>query len=438
MLSCQTVKSVLPESFKTLYIGYSGGLDSHVLLHLAASDPQLKSRICAVYIHHGLQQQADAWEIHCQQVANQFEVTYHCIRVDGTKKQGQSPEESARKARYQAFEHILQPDDVLLIAQHQGDQLETVLLQLFRGAGVQGLAGMPMKTRLGSGGLIRPLLNTRKKAIEDYANLHQLIWIEDPSNQSMIYDRNYLRHQVIPLLKQRWPSLEATVSRSAGHCAQITDWVQQQVKECWPAVYCPQRQALNLQALQQQPQFLRVWLLRFWFEQQKLKLPSQQLIRQIECQLIDSGSDKSPVIKQQGYQLRRYRQYLYQVSERELTEIRETRTWPIDQTVLQLSPFTQLLRVASQSGIPTALWEQSVVTIRYRQGTEKLCLPGRKGHHSLKKLFQEQGIPVWQRSKIPLIYLNDQLAMIPELWIAADFFCDDGRPCYQCLCNSSF
>ncbi len=437
MLSCQIIKAVLPDDFKTLYVGYSGGIDSHVLLHVLSTDPQLKSKTCAVYIHHGLQAQADLWDAHCREAASQLGVAYQCIRVDGSKKNGQSPEESARIARYEAFKPLLQTDDVLLIAQHQEDQLETVLLQLFRGAGVQGLAGMPVRTGLGSGQLIRPFLNTTKKAIEDHANQHHLNWIEDPSNQSLIYDRNYLRQQIIPLLKQRWPALATTVSRSAGHCADLTDWIHQQVLAIWPKVYCQQRRALDLQQLEQQPESLKVWLLRFWFEQQGLKLPSQKLLQQIEQQFIHSDTDKMPVIKKRGYQLRRYRQYLYCVSEREAQEIMETKIWPNDQPVLALSALTHIQRVSADSGIAQAVWERCVVSVRYRQGSEKLSLPGRAGQHSLKKLFQEQGIPVWQRDKIPLIYLNDQLASVADLWIADDFFCNDGRPCYQLICAPS-
>ena len=146
-------------------------------------------------------------------------VDFILLRVNAVASQGESPEEAARNARYTALKSLIGINDVLLVAQHRDDQLETVLLQLFRGSGLRGLSAMPEIMAFGQGLMLRPLLNVSKLAIDDYARAHALIWVDDPSNLSNEYDRNFLRNAVLPLLKQRWPACDKTVARSARHCA---------------------------------------------------------------------------------------------------------------------------------------------------------------------------------------------------------------------------
>ena len=208
---------------QNIFIAYSGGIDSHVLLHLCASDAQLKAKLTAVYINHGLQAESESWGKHCEQVCNSLDVKFISLTANAQAAPGESPEEAARNARYAVLKPLLGADDVLLLAQHAEDQLETVLLQLFRGSGLKGLSGMPASMAFGQGKLVRPLLEVSKNDIIAYANAHNLKWIEDPSNQHRHFDRNFLRHDIIPLLKQRWPSLAVTVSRAAGHCANAQD-----------------------------------------------------------------------------------------------------------------------------------------------------------------------------------------------------------------------
>ena len=215
----KTINSVIHANAEKIFVAYSGGVDSHVLLHLLASMALYKSRITAVYVHHGLQLEAEQWAVHCESVALALGVSFKCLRVNAQKTTRQSQEEVARDARYQALKALLTESDVLLLAQHREDQMETVLLQLFRGAGIQGLSGMPLVIDFGLGQVIRPFLDVSKQAINAYAALHQIHWVEDPSNQSDNFDRNFLRNQIFPQLKQRWPALDKTVARSARHCA---------------------------------------------------------------------------------------------------------------------------------------------------------------------------------------------------------------------------
>jgi tRNA(Ile)-lysidine synthetase, N-terminal domain len=197
--------------------------------------PQRK--ITAVYVHHGLQLEADAWAEHCKKTATDLGVDFKVIRVDAIAGQGESPEEVARNARYTALRTLIETDDLLLVAQHREDQLETVLLQLFRGSGLSGLSAMPAFMNFGKGVLLRPLLNTPKIAVEVYAKLHNLSWIEDPSNQSNNFNRNFLRNAIVPLLKQRWPACDKTVARSAGHCAEAQLLLSEQAKKLFLLIF---------------------------------------------------------------------------------------------------------------------------------------------------------------------------------------------------------
>lgn len=225
--SVRTSLSQIPSSAQVL-VGYSGGLDSTVLLNLLVG-LVAPNRITAVHVNHGLSPQADEWETFCRQQAMQLQLPFVAQKVS-VKNLGQGIEEAARDQRYQVFEQYLPAGGALLLAHHQDDQQETLLLRLLRGAGPKGLGAMDQRRRFGEGWLVRPLLQASRRALEEYATEHQLSWIEDPSNQDTHFDRNYLRSKVLPLINRRWPGASQTMGRSAHLCresdALLTDLAQ--------------------------------------------------------------------------------------------------------------------------------------------------------------------------------------------------------------------
>lgn len=293
-----------------LFIGYSGGIDSHVLLHACAALAEFKNKITAVYIHHGLQQEADDWEIHCEKTARLLDVSFLTYRVNATPKNGESPEESARNARYDTFKNFILENDVLLIAQHQEDQLETVLLQLFRGSGLKGLAGMPQKMPFSKGHLLRPLLNISKDEINTYALENKLQWIEDPSNQSIIYDRNFLRQEIIPQLKQRWQSLDKTVSRTATHCAEAGVLISHFAQAQFQTVVNEDKSLDIAKLLTYSPVEQRL-ILREWFSFFNLKMPSQDFVQRILDEVVFARIDRHPVLHKKGVTICRKKNTLF-------------------------------------------------------------------------------------------------------------------------------
>ena len=430
LLSSLSIESALTQYHNPphIYIGYSGGIDSHVLLHLCASMAHLKEKITAVYVHHGLQLEADAWAEHCKKTATDLGVDFKVIRVDAIAGQGESPEEVARNARYTALRTLIETDDLLLVAQHREDQLETVLLQLFRGSGLSGLSAMPAFMNFGKGVLLRPLLDTPKIAVEDYAKLHNLSWIEDPSNQSNNFNRNFLRNAIVPLLKQRWPACDKTVARSAGHCAEAQLLLSEQAKKVFLPIFNVLDETLSISKLIAYSLTQQRLVIREWFQMLNLKMPSQAFIERIQSDVISARPDSDPLLSGKGYCIRRYRDKLYCLKVGEAEKIVAS-IWPKMQISFSFSAGQALYFMPSSAGICYDKWQKSTVVVKARSGGEKISLPGRKGHHDLKQLFQEASVAPWERAGIPLIYLDDKLAVVGDLWISADFYSEKEQRC---------
>ena len=417
-------------SSEHIYIGYSGGVDSHVLLHLCASITHIKDKITAVYVHHGLQKEADTWANHCKKTADSLGVDFITLYVNAFAIQGESPEEAARNARYKAFKTLINVGDILLIAQHRDDQLETVLLQLFRGSGLRGLSGMPERMVFGLGEMLRPLLNISKYSVNTYAQAHALNWIIDPSNLSSDYDRNFLRNEVLYLLKQRWPVCDKTVARSAKHCADAQALISEHAEKLFLGVFNSVDKTLSINRLNTHNNNKQALIVRQWFESFNLKMPTQVFIERLLSEVVLASEDADPVLSGQGYLVRRYRDKLY-CFKADKPEVVANIIWPAGEVSLKVSEYQTLCCELAPKGISLKQWQKSTITVKARSGGEVMRLYGRKGHHDLKKLFQEASVPPWERQSIPLIYLDDELAAVGDLWISADFYSDKVDGCIR-------
>ena len=211
-------RHLLPGQHRYL-LALSGGLDSVVLLHVLRT---LKmnggvTELRAMYVDHGLQTDSATWSQHCQRVCAQLEVPYLTQRVT-VQSDSKGVEAAAREARYAVLAQVCEPDETLVTAHHRDDQVETLILNLMRGSGVRGLGGISFKRRVHGKMLLRPMLTVARDSIRGYAEKHQLNWIEDPSNQDTLYNRNFVRHEVMPLLWSRWPSVDSSLAKTASHC----------------------------------------------------------------------------------------------------------------------------------------------------------------------------------------------------------------------------
>ena len=409
-----------------LWVAYSGGLDSSVLLHLlAALRPALAPlTVQALHIHHGLQAQADAWQQHCEATCAALQIPCVSQRIQVTLNPGESLEAAARLARYQAFSAQLAPGDCLLTAQHADDQAETLLLQLLRGAGPAGLAAMPAQRALGAGWLLRPLLSCTRDELAAYAAQHGLHWVEDGSNQDDRYDRNYLRLHLLPILRQRWPSYAHSLGRAARHQAQAASLLSALAVQDGATALAHPAAGLAVSTLLALPWERRVNLLRHWLQQQGVLAPPERKLQQILTQIAQAAPDRLPLVRWTGAELRRYREHLY-VSPPlpKPPDPAQVLDWPQLSQTLAL-PLGRLSATLAHSGLQ--LPPQARLQIRFRQGGEHLRCRGQL--KSVKKYLQTQGLAPWLRPFLPLLYLEETLVAVPGLGVADAYY---GQPGWQ-------
>jgi tRNA(Ile)-lysidine synthase len=418
--SSQHLLEVLTGSLTTrqLWIAYSGGLDSHVLLHaLAQLRLQLAVELRAIHIHHGLRPQADSWATHCQQICQQLAIPCEIIRVKVRLASRESLEANARAARYQAIMQLLASNDIVVTAQHADDQAETLLLQLLRGAGVAGLAAMPTMSRLGKGWLCRPLLAYTRADLQAYAVQAKLQWIEDDSNMDTRFDRNFLRHEILPLLQQRWSSLNQVLSRVARHQAEANELMQELAKEDLQTCGGQQIQQLELPTLAKLSLARQRNVLRWWLKKLELPLPSTVQLQHILTDLVAAKADRQPIVRWQGGEVHRYQKHLFAMPNLPpLPTVSHCLNWKLPQ-ILPL-PWGEL-RARKVQGHGLILPTLAELQIRFRQGGETFHWHGHK--RVVKKLLQTMQIPPWERPFLPFIYYQKQLVAIAKIGIHDHF-----------------
>lgn len=390
---------------KTYVLAFSGGVDSHALLHALVGLPVA---VRAVHVNHGLHAQADAWAEQCAQVAQQYQVPFTVLRIDQSPAAGDSIEAWARQMRYRLLQGVVRSGEMLLTAQHQDDQAETLLLQLMRGAGLAGLAGMPACRVWGQGWMARPWLEVSRAQILAYAKAHQLQWIEDPSNEDERFDRNFLRQQVMPLLGSRWPALAANLSRSAAHIADADQQLLERDQRRLTA--CLGKNVLDVRVLSVLTHAEQTSLLRTWLRSHPLQLPSQAVLQQV-LQQLEADQDARLDVRWGQHALRRYRHSLYLEPARLPSPPELPVSWRADDLQLPLAAGT-LQCASTDQGLTAALFAQGRVTVRWHRSGDTYRLFKRGGRRSFKKICQELGIPVWHRPYVPLICVDDQVVSI--------------------------
>jgi tRNA(Ile)-lysidine synthase len=410
-------------------VAYSGGIDSHVLLHALVQirDTLPCPDIHAIHVNHSIHPDAEQWARHCENVCYELGVAFEAITINVQRQPKHSLEATARDARYDAFAQLSQAHDMLLLAQHQDDQAETLLLQLMRGSGVKGLAGMPVCTVFAEGWMARPLLAFGREAIQQYAITQQLPWIEDPSNLDTAFDRNFLRHAVLPQLRQRWPAVDATLARVARHQADAAELLEVLAQQDLTRLVTPDPAVLNIELLAQLDPVRQRNVLRYWLHRIcTLPLPSTAQLQRILDEVLPAAVDTTPLVHWPGAEVRRYHNALHAMAPLAVVDSGWQQHWDL-QSGLHL-PAGGTLQVRQGEGVGLRIADvEHGVTVRYRRGGERCRLPGRAHHHELKKLLQEWAVPPWQRDGIPLIYIGDQLAQVVGFCVCEPFVAKPGE-----------
>jgi len=383
-------------------VALSGGVDSVVLLHgLAALAAAHELELSALHVNHGLSPNAYAWERHCRALCRRLgmPLTVRRVKVPARRKAGL--ESAAREARYAALTGARA--DFVALAHQLDDQAETVLMNLLRGAGLRGAAAMPEAgplptTAAGVPRALRPMLALSREAIVAHAAAHGLEWIEDESNADEALSRNWVRRSVAPVLAMRYPRWRESLARAAAHFAEAGELLAQDA---------PDR--LSVPALRAAPGGRAKLMLREFLRSGGARAPDARRLDEMLRQVLGAQADARLELRHDGKVLRRFRDELALLPGTDLQgEI--------------------LLHACNGSGIDAAKLKAQPVSVRTRQGGERLRLAANRPSRSLKNLFQEAGVPPWERDRIPLLYCGEELVWVPGLGIAAGFRAARGRP----------
>jgi tRNA(Ile)-lysidine synthase len=408
-------------SGEKIYIAFSGGLDSQVLLHVLSEQRKLKPNlnITAIHINHSISKNANTWADACEKACAQLEVPC-LVKVVAAKlpdKSGLSQEEYARRLRYQAFSELITDGEKLLTAHHKDDQAETLLIQLFRGAGPKGLAAMPELAKFANGFLFRPLLNFSREELLVYAKEKQLSWIEDESNSSLDFDRNFIRHNLLPIIKPRWPGILQTLSRSAKHFAAVNEILDYVGDSDYQNSLGSIENTLSKNKLLKLDLARRQNVLRYWLAKLNLPIPSAKKITQIDITVLQSKVDAMPIVNWSDAEVRRFGDDVYAFKSVPEFSPQTVLDWDLKKPITLPGGLGELsvtfLGSDQLQKIPTN------VTVRFRVGGEKIKLSKHKHSKELKKLFQEWRVPTWQRARIPLVYFADELVAVVGFAIGA-------------------
>ena len=358
-------------SAKRIAVGLSGGVDSVVLLH------QLKDRgVAAIHVHHGLSANAGDWAQFCRKLCKRLGIPLSVVKVS-VKRSGEGLEAAAREARYAAFRKA--KADVIALAHNLDDQAETVLMNLLRGAGARGASGMAEHSRHGAKAIWRPLLDVSRKDILAYARKHGLEWVEDESNADEALARNFIRGSIAPLLERRFPQWQRSLARAARHFA-------------------------KKEAGQEE-------LLRKFLRSKGLKAPSEAKLTEMLRQL----ASRAARVAHDGAELRLYRNEVHLTPKEAIRSFPPIR-WKGERRIEIPGGELRFTRVRG-AGIDCAAIGDAACSIRPRSGGERLQLHPRRPRRTLKNLFQEAGVPPWERERLPLLYCGDTLVWAARLGI---------------------
>ncbi len=404
-----------------LAVAFSGGPDSTALVHaLAGLSPARARGLRALHVDHRLHPDSQHWAQQCQALCRTLALPLTVLPVAVARASGHGLEAAAREARYQALAAALHPNERLITGHHREDQAETFLLRAVRASGPDGLAAMRPLRRLGPGWLWRPLLDLARADLRAYLRQHRLDWIDDPSNALPNNDRAWLRQNLLPILRQRWPHAEAALARSAALCAEASRLLTDQDRARLSEVRGPEAGAeagsLRVSALIRFDPAQRARLLRLWLTELGLPpLPSQG-IACIEHDLLPARPDGLAEFAWADAIVRRWRDRLH--AERRQPDLPPD--WSAAWTGANdlVLPTGDRLRLETRSNtlghapppdpdLTAGAVFQPALRVCARRGGESLRLPGRQHHHRLKHLLQARAVPPWQRARLPLMFAAD-------------------------------
>ena len=404
------LESLVRHDQDKIWVGYSGGLDSTVLLHAATK--LFDGCVAGIHVNHQLSSNAKYWEKHCADFADKLGIELIVERVD-VDSSNKGLEAEARIARYRAYEKHIRPGEGLLLGHHQDDQAETFFLRLMRGAGIDGLSGISAQRKHKHFFIARPLLDISKTDLKDYAERHGLTWVEDESNGEEDFDRNYLRNTIIPQFAQRWPAIVAKVTHAQAWLSESKTLLDTYADEDLGLLGERAEKvgrSICLNQLQRMDWLRRKHVLRRWVACFGNNQISANQLEQVE-KLIDAKRDANPEIIWGDTTFRRFQQRLYLIPKFE----------NVSDRTISISGSVSALPNGFALTLPKS-WLNQAVEVRFRSAGLRCHPVGREHSQSLKKLLQEYAVPPWLRDQVPLIYIDGSLVAV------GDYFVQRGTP----------
>jgi tRNA(Ile)-lysidine synthase len=376
---------------------------------------------------------ADGWSAFCESLCRRLGLRLAVERVDISAYRSLGVEGAARAARYEAFAR--HESDFLVLGQHRDDQAETLLLQLLRGAGPAGLAGMPSIQTVARApaafprhGVLRPLLGSSRAEIESFARKRGLEWVVDESNADTALERNFLRHRVLPLIEEHHPHARYAIARSAAYLQEAADVLQSVGRQDVASI--SSGEGLDLSGLRALGHARAKNALRALCRDAGCPVPGGARLEELWIQATTARVDARPRVDLDGWSFRRYRGRLYLdrlpagSAGGDALPVR----WDGENTV-PLPGLGGILRFrpGEGKGLSVDKLRSASVTVRVRRGGERLRLHPRRPQRTLKNLFQEKAVPPWRRDAIPLIYCGDALVAVPGIGEACEWRAQPGE-----------
>lgn len=410
-------------------VALSGGRDSVALLHaLALLRADFAIDLSALHVHHGLSPNADCWADFCARRCDELGIGFRCERVSVDRASGLGMEAAARAARYAAYAAL----DVqwIALAHHRGDQAETVLHNLLRGAGQRGLSGMAGERTIAPAGgprLVRPLLELPRVMIDEYVRRHALEWVEDESNLDSGYTRNRLRNEVMPVLASRFPGLEAALARTAGHAAE-TEGLLDALARIDLAATAPAGR-LRLAPLRELSAPRACNLLRLVLREAGEAMPDTARLAELQRQLAEIGRDTRFVFDFARIELRCFADELHLLPKPASPQA----AWDGDLHVpwageaqLDWPGGSVAFERASGCGFSADMVARGICRLAARGGGESIRPQARRPRRSLARWYQELGVPPWERALRPVLWCGEAVVWVPGIGIDVDFACPAG------------
>jgi len=397
------------------WVGYSGGADSTALL---CALQQLKSALApeikALHVNHGLHPDADAWQAHCERYCAKLGIELQVRRVRVNRQSGTGLEAEARRMRYGVVEETLRAGELFLTAHHRSDQAETLLLNLVRGSGVDGLAAMPVTRVLGRGLLARPLLEFSMQSLRQYLLDRNLEWLEDPSNLDQSLDRNHMRQHIIPELEERWPGVSERIVRSAGHCRDASSvlaiWADETLAGCLPHERVLDLALLDDASPEDDGAAFRILVRRWLAINQAPPLPTRRL-HALSDQLQHASTRSHVCIEWEGWVIHQFKNQLWLQAHKSISicpEVLWDKPGPLD-----LGPSIGVIEFQSSMDLPP-----DPIRVSTRSGGGRIHIRSGGYHKNIKDVLREAGVPPWLRPSVPLLYTQKNILAVGDLVIS--------------------